>query len=233
MNYGLNDSFGQSIGFHQQRFHYSCGNHNHQPRCTLKAFKCQAICLRWTHFRIDIDYAIKKTFDETCQNLFSSCASPPLHRHARFVGHYRPNGLPPYPPPSLLWKNHIEFIYGPHVAVWPACDRMCPTCVVPISHVYPPVKNIFTCKTQVKSGKHNVMWIPCAPHVTHMSPHVVYMWGTCGLLSLSITLICGKKHVKLEQGTTSTPHVNLMLVQCDLIRKCNLTAINRHAQHLS
>ena len=45
----------------------------------------------------------------------------------------------------------------------------------------------FTCETHVRSCKH--MWISCVPHVTHMSRHT---WGSCGFLSLSITLTCGK-----------------------------------------
>ena len=96
---------------------------------------------------------------------------------------------------------------NPHVAhMWPTCVHMCPTCVVPISHVYPHVVKFFhmwnTC--EVGQTHVNIMCLTCYTH----EPTCDYMWGLCGLLSLSITLTCGK--IMWNWNNTQNPHVNFM-----------------------
>ena len=96
---------------------------------------------------------------------------------------------------------------NPHVAhMWITCVHMCPTCVVPSSHFYPHVVKNFH------------MWNTCEVEQTHVyivclacdtqEPTCDYMWGSCGLLSLSITLTFGKN--MWNWNNTQNPHVNFM-----------------------
>jgi len=92
------------------------------------------------------------------------------------------------------------------IHMWPTCVPHvfpCGTHVLFQFHMFPHMWGTFsTCETHMRSCKH--MCISCVSHATHMSPHVVICEAhDCGLLSISITLTCGK-HVKLEQHTKST-----------------------------
>ena len=133
-----------------------------------------------------------------------------------------------------LWNNYIESTCGPHVAhMWPTWVHMCPTCVVPISHVYPHVRKIFH------------MWDTCAvlqthvdivrvSHVTHVNPHV----ATCDA-DVDSYLLTLRSHAQLicEIGTTHKIHMRIsrdfsvvidkgLIVHCKTSHKCKLDSTN-------
>ena len=64
-------------------------------------------------------------------------------------------------------------------------------------------RKFFTRETHVRSCKH--MWISCVPH----EPTCGHLCFSCGLLSLRITLTCGKN---MWNGTTHEIH---MWISCD------------------
>jgi len=87
---------------------------------------------------------------------------------------------------------------------WPTCVHMGPTCVVPISHIYPHVRKIFWHVTHhVRSSVH--MYTPCAPH----KPTCGFIWGSYGVLFVNIMLTGGKD--TWNCNNTRNPHVDFVL----------------------
>ena len=115
-------------------------------------------------------------------------------RYNEFIGHACP---------------YVKITLNPHVKLEQhTCVHMCPTCVVLISHVDPHVVKFFhmwnTCEvmqTQVYSV--------CPTCDSHEHTYG-YMWASCGLLSLRITLRCGKN--VWNWNNIRNPH----LISCDV-----------------
>ena len=87
-----------------------------------------------------------------------------------------------------IWMNQTPTDKSHWIYMWPTCVHRCSTCVVPMSHVYPHVM------------KNCHMWDTCEVGQTYVDVvcptrdlHKLtcdYMWRSCGLLSLNITLAC-------------------------------------------
>ena len=104
-------------------------------------------------------------------------------------------------------RPYGKITLNPHVAhMWITCVHMCPTCVVPISPVCPHVvKNFHMWNTCEVWQTH--VYIVC-PTCDTQEPTCDYMWGSCGLLSLSITRTCGMN--VWNWNNTQNPHVDFM-----------------------